>query len=114
MLARLSGRWHQVLSAGGVASANGKCTCTGVAQRGAIPDSEPSGECALYWDKRGEPCDKAGAYAIQGLLEARRVAGLRGSYSGVVVLPLFETAVPTRAAGRSRRTVWGSVAGVRA
>ena len=47
-------------------------------------------ECAAYWDS-GEPRDKAGAYAIQGL-GAQFVEELRGSYSGVVGLPLFETA----------------------
>jgi septum formation protein len=47
-------------------------------------------ECAAYWDS-GEPCDKAGAYAIQGR-GALFVEELRGSYSGVVGLPLFETA----------------------
>ena len=38
----------------------------------------------------GEPLDKAGAYAIQGRA-ARYVAELRGSYSGVMGLPLYET-----------------------
>ncbi|NEP83396.1 MAG: hypothetical protein F6K39_37820, partial [Okeania sp. SIO3B3] len=39
----------------------------------------------------GEPLDKAGAYAIQGRA-AVFIAGLNGSYSGVMGLPLFETA----------------------
>ena len=47
-------------------------------------------EIAAYW-RTGEPADKAGAYAIQGR-GAQFVAGLRGSYSGVMGLPLFETA----------------------
>lgn len=47
-------------------------------------------EIAAYW-QQGEPCDKAGAYAIQGVgaIFAER---LEGSYSGVMGLPLFETA----------------------
>ncbi len=55
-------------------------------------DSAPSqpAECERYWDS-GEPRDKAGGYAIQGL-GAVFVSELRGSYSGVMGLPLFETA----------------------
>ena len=47
-------------------------------------------ECAAYW-ATGEPADKAGAYAIQGLA-AIFVTQLVGSYSGVMGLPLYETA----------------------
>ena len=57
-----------------------------------------------YWES-GEPGDKAGAYAIQGRA-AVFIAELRGSYSGVVGLPLFETAQLLRAAG----VVLGSIA----
>ncbi len=54
-------------------------------------------ECAAYWDT-GEPRDKAGAYAIQGAA-AVFIESLSGSYSGVMGLPLFETAELLRAAG---------------
>jgi septum formation protein len=47
-------------------------------------------ECRRYW-LSGEPYDKAGSYAIQGLA-AVFVARIEGSYSGVVGLPLCETA----------------------
>jgi septum formation protein len=47
-------------------------------------------EIEAYW-QQGEPCDKAGAYAIQGI-GAIFVERLEGSYSGVMGLPLFETA----------------------
>ena len=47
-------------------------------------------ECGAYWDT-GEPRDKAGAYAIQGR-GAAFVERLEGSFSGVMGLPLFETA----------------------
>ena len=47
-------------------------------------------EASLYWAS-GEPQDKAGGYAIQGLA-AVFVAGLNGSYSAVVGLPVCETA----------------------
>jgi septum formation protein len=95
MLLRLSGRTHRVISAVALLSA------AGVATR--LSDSEvrfrslTPAECATYWDT-GEPCDKAGAYAIQGL-GAVFIAGLNGSYSGVMGLPLFETAQLLAAAG---------------
>jgi septum formation protein len=57
-------------------------------------------ECARYWDS-GEPRDKAGGYAIQGW-GAAFVRRLRGSYSGVMGLPLFETAELLDAAGIPR------------
>ena len=106
MLARLSGRWHQVLSAVALASANGmQCSLS----RSEVRFRElRERECALYWDS-GEPCDKAGAYAIQGL-GAAFVQELRGSYSGVVGLPLFETA---RLLAEAGVPVWGSAAGLR-
>lgn len=54
-------------------------------------------ERAAYW-ATGEPADKAGGYAAQGL-GAAFVRELRGSYSGVVGLPLFECAELLTAAG---------------
>jgi len=47
-------------------------------------------EAAAYWDT-GEPAGKAGAYAIQGL-GAVFIEQINGSYSGVMGLPLYETA----------------------
>jgi len=47
-------------------------------------------ECEDYW-RSGEPADKAGGYAIQGR-GAMFIRRLEGSYSGVMGLPLFETA----------------------
>jgi septum formation protein len=46
-------------------------------------------EAAAYWDT-GEPADKAGAYAIQGFA-ALFIRHIRGSYSGIMGLPLYET-----------------------
>jgi len=54
-------------------------------------------ECAAYWDT-GEPRDKAGGYAVQGVA-AMFIARLEGSYSGVMGLPLYETAGLLRAEG---------------
>ena len=53
-------------------------------------------EIEAYWDT-GEPKDKAGAYAVQGL-GAVFIESLTGSYSGVMGLPLFETTELLRAA----------------
>ena len=52
---------------------------------------------AAYW-RTGEPADKAGAYAIQGLA-APFIAELRGSYTGVMGLPLHETFLLLNQAG---------------
>lgn len=88
MLRRMSGRTHSVLTAVALAGA------TGVQSR--LSRSEvrfrdlSAAEVAAYWDT-GEPHDKAGGYAIQGA-GAVFVADLRGSYSGVMGLPLYETA----------------------
>jgi septum formation protein len=56
-----------------------------------------AGEIAAYWAS-GEPADKAGGYGIQGL-GAVFVSHLAGSYSGVMGLPLCETAELLRHAG---------------
>ena len=57
-------------------------------------------ECRCYWAS-GEPAGKAGGYAIQGL-GAVFVQRLEGSFSGVMGLPLFETAVLLDDAGVRR------------
>jgi septum formation protein len=88
MLKRLAGRSHEVLTGVAVRGPGGACetvTCTRVHMR-AISDDELS----AYW-RSGEPADKAGGYAIQGL-GAVFVTHIEGSYSGVVGLPLCETA----------------------
>jgi septum formation protein len=94
MLARLSAREHEVLSAVALAR-HGCVSCrlnrSVVRLRALLP-----AECAAYWAS-GEPRDKAGAYAIQGL-GAVFVESLSGSYSGVMGLPLLETAALLAAA----------------
>jgi len=88
MLRRLSARTHQVLSAIALAHDNGlhQALSRSEVRFRALSDAE----CAQYWDS-GEPRDKAGAYAIQGR-GAVFIESLSGSYSGVMGLPLFETA----------------------
>lgn len=87
MLAALSDRRHEVYSA--VAVIQGARERTLLAVTHVCFGRVTPAAAAAYWDS-GEPQGKAGAYAIQGL-GARFVRELRGSYSGVVGLPLFET-----------------------
>jgi len=94
-LAALSGRAHTVLTAVALHSARGLSTC--LSESRVTFRVLESAECEAYWET-GEPRDKAGAYAIQGL-GAVFVASVSGSYSGVVGLPLSETAALLRAAG---------------
>ena len=95
MLGLLSGREHEVLSAVALQ------TATGCAQRLSRSTVRlrplERAECEAYWDS-GEPSDKAGAYAVQGL-GAIFIESLHGSYSGVMGLPLYETAALLSAAG---------------
>ena len=94
MLARLSGRVHEVVSAVALADARG--VAIAVSESTVRFRTLTAEECRAYWES-GEPHDKAGAYAIQGLAAAF-IESLHGSYSGVVGLPLFETAALLRAA----------------
>ena len=95
MLGRLSGRTHEVLTA--VALANSRDVTLRLSVSTVRLRGLTSEECAAYWDT-GEPRDKAGGYAIQGAA-AVFIESLRGSYSGVMGLPLFETGELVRAAG---------------
>ena len=98
MLARLSGRAHLVLTA--VALVDRRGTALRLSASEVEFRALDATECARYWET-GEPRGKAGAYAIQGL-GAVFVRHLRGSYSGVMGLPLFETAALLDAAGVRR------------
>jgi septum formation protein len=87
MLMMLSGNEHQVLTA--IALLDGE-RCESRVISSLVRFREISrDEAAAYWAS-GEPKDKAGGYGIQGL-GAVFVAGLNGSYSAVVGLPLCET-----------------------
>jgi septum formation protein len=88
MLRELSGRTHEVLTAIALATARGMQSRL---SRSQVTFRAVSGaEAQAYWNS-GEPADKAGGYAIQGRA-AVFVADLHGSYSGVMGLPLYETA----------------------
>ena len=100
MLARLSGCEHQVLSA--VAVATPAQTMVKVQESQVRFRPLTLAECTAYWDS-GEPGDKAGGYGIQGRAAAF-IANLHGSYSGVMGLPLFETAELLQEFGLSFQT----------
>lgn len=87
MLERLSGRTHRVLTA--VALDNGVDRRHKVSESLVTMKPLARWEMERYW-ATGEPEDKAGGYAIQGI-GSGFVARLEGSYSGVVGLPMFET-----------------------
>ncbi|MCK9816389.1 Maf-like protein [Pseudomonas sp. MAFF 302046] len=88
MLLALSDREHEVLTAIAVLDKQ-RCESRVVRSLVRFRSISPE-EAAAYWAS-GEPQDKAGGYGIQGLA-AVFVAGLNGSYSAVVGLPLCETA----------------------
>ncbi len=95
MLLRLAGRTHQVISAVCIASAGREAQVVQVSEvRMAAAD-----EARLRaYVASGEPMGKAGAYAIQGR-GGTFVEHLSGSYTGVMGLPVFETAVLLRGFG---------------
>ena len=95
MLRELSGRTHEVLTAVALRTAAG--SEVRLSRSSVTFRSIDAVEARAYWDS-GEPRDKAGAYAIQGYA-AIFIADLQGSYSGVMGLPLFETARLLEAAG---------------
>jgi septum formation protein len=95
MLGWLSGRTHRVLTAVGVAA--------GARSRFALSESRVHvaaipAEAIERYVASGEPFGKAGAYAIQSAIAAW-IERIEGSYSGIMGLPLFETAQLLRQAG---------------
>ncbi len=88
MLTRLGGRTHNVLTAVALVDGEREASRLSVSHVTFRPIDEA--EARRYW-ATGEPADKAGGYAIQGRAAAF-IERLEGSYSGVMGLPLFETA----------------------
>lgn len=88
MLTLLSGREHQVMSAVCVMQGQRAELCLSITRVRFRTLSQQ--DIDAYW-RSGEPEGKAGAYAVQGL-GALFIEHLEGSYSGVVGLPIFETA----------------------
>jgi septum formation protein len=92
MLRALSGRTHDVMTAVAVADAGEELVTAAVTFTAAT-------EAALRWYvSTGEPMDKAGGYAVQGI-GGFLVERIDGSHSAVVGLPLVETLALLRRAG---------------
>ena len=89
MLASLSGHTHQVITAVALAGPDGVAEVIEVTSEVSFAEI-PAAAIAAYVST-GEPMGKAGAYAIQGGAE-RWISRLCGSYSGVMGLPLQQTA----------------------
>ena len=95
ILARLSGRTHRVLTAIAVAHPDRLATRLSVS---TVRFRALSAQEIRQYVATGEPRDKAGAYGIQGRA-AMFVEEICGSHSGIVGLPLCETALLLRESG---------------
>jgi septum formation protein len=95
MLTRLSGRTHQVLTAVAVHAPNMAETITQISdvRFATLSPASIQAYCAT-----SEPYDKAGGYGIQGMASLF-IEHIEGSHSGIMGLPLFETAQLLRKAG---------------
>jgi septum formation protein len=96
MLSRLSGRTHVVHTGIALRMPDGR-EFLGISSTQVQFAHLDEAQMRAYWAS-GEPQGKAGAYAIQGL-GAVFVSSITGSYTGVMGLPLYETAEMLRAAG---------------
>lgn len=87
MLQALSGREHQVFTA---VTVKLDATVHAVTTESIVTFAKLSDREIQTYVHSGEPMDKAGAYAIQGVAQAF-IPQIAGSYSGIMGLPLFET-----------------------
>lgn len=95
ILRRLAGRRHRVLTA--VALADGS-RINDVLNESQVRFRPMEGDEIRRYVATGEPLDKAGGYAVQGRA-AMFIEEIHGSYSGIMGLPLFETALLLRSFG---------------
>ncbi|HZV63039.1 MAG TPA: Maf family protein [Methylophilaceae bacterium] len=95
MLTLMSGKRHQVLTALAIATPQGIVTSLSVTQ---VEMAVLTANEIETYIRSGEPFDKAGAYGIQGLASTF-IKRIEGSYSGVMGLPIYETAQLLRSAG---------------
>jgi septum formation protein len=98
MLQALSGQAHEVHTAVALADARGRVWAS-VSSSTVWVAEVPHADLAAYVAS-GEPFGKAGAYGIQGRFAAW-VSRIEGSYSGIMGLPLFETAQLLRQAAEA-------------
>jgi septum formation protein len=97
MLRALSGRWHEVLTGVALVRAESGRALVGV-ERTRVRFAEMSDEEIDWHVATGEPLDKAGAYAVQGI-GAMFIDSIHGSYTNVVGLPLATLFQMLRRAG---------------
>ena len=95
MLARLAGQTHRVLTA--IAVHKGRQRHAALSESWVRFAPMTPAQIRAYVDT-GEPMGKAGAYGVQGRAAAH-IEHIRGSYSGIMGLPLFETAQVLRRVG---------------
>ena len=95
MLRRLAGQTHRVLTA--VAVQKGR-QCVNALSESWVRFAAMTPAQIKAYVASGEPMGKAGAYGVQGLA-ASHIEQIRGSYSGIMGLPLFETAQLLRQLG---------------
>ncbi len=84
MLRKLSGNWHEVLT--GIALVSGRRSDVGL-QRTRVKFAEMSDAEIAFLVEKGDPLDKAGAYAVQAQA-ALFIEGIEGDYWNVVGLPV--------------------------
>lgn len=90
MLRLLSGRAHRVLT--GMALVGGRLSESVLHAETEVRFAVLPEELILRYVATGEPADKAGAYAVQGRA-GMFISEIHGSYSGIMGLPLYETAL---------------------
>lgn len=95
ILTTLAGKTHRVMTAVAVGTTDHRWQAVSTSRVSFAPMSAV--QIAAYVDT-GEPMGKAGAYGVQGRAAAH-ISRLSGSYTGIMGLPLFETAQLLRLAG---------------
>ena len=98
MLLEMSDQWHEIHTSVALIYKGESYITTSVSRVKFRAISRQ--EIADYWQS-GEPQDKAGAYAVQGLA-AVFIERIEGSYSGIMGLPIFETSQLLEQAGLTR------------
>ncbi|OAJ51840.1 septum formation protein Maf [Paraburkholderia ginsengiterrae] len=96
MLTRLAGRDHEVLTAVAVVDAEGRLLPAALSVS-KVRFAALHADAIRRYAASGEPLGKAGAYGVQGRA-AEFIEHIDGSYSGIMGLPLFESAALLRAA----------------